>query len=146
NGLLDPNTRDLIEPTENWFSPICLPYRYDSGADCPTWKKFLNRNLEGDPEKIGLVQEIFGYCLLPTTRAQRFFVLVGEGANGKSVVLAVLEAMVGSDNVSSVPFESFGQQFKTHQTLGKLVNICPEIGNVGRTEEGILKGFVSGDP
>jgi P4 family phage/plasmid primase-like protien len=145
NGLLDLETMELRSLTPDWFSSICLPYRYDRTADCPTWKKVIHQNLGDDPERIALVQEMFGYCLIPTTRAHKFFVLVGEGGNGKSVVLAALEAVVGADNVSGVPFEMFGQQFMIHQTLGKLVNVCPEVGTMNRTCEGTLKAFVTGD-
>src|SRR2546423_12423351 len=84
------------------------------------------------------------YCH-STPAAQRLLFLVGEGANGKSVVLAGLHAMLGEDNVSTVPLEDFGKRFATAQTLGKLVNICPEVGELDRTAEGTLKAFVGGD-
>src|SRR4051794_20535085 len=54
-------------------------------------------------------------------------------------------AMLGEDNVSTVPLEDFGKRFATAQTLGKLVNICPEVGELDRTAEGTLKAFVGGD-
>src|SRR5262245_17618758 len=80
-----------------------------------------------------------------STDAQRFLFLVGEGCNGKSVVLAGLHAMLGEDNVSTVPLEDFGRRFAMAQTLGKLANITPEVGELDRTAEGTLKAFVSGD-
>src|SRR5262245_60211733 len=80
-----------------------------------------------------------------STDAQRMLCLVGEGANGKSVVLAGLHAMLGQDNVSTVPLEDFGRRFSMAQTLGKLANVCPEVGELDKTAEGTLKAFVSGD-
>jgi phage/plasmid-associated DNA primase len=38
--------------------------------------------------------------------------VVGEGANGKSVLLFVLTALVGERNVSRVPLELFGEGFQ----------------------------------
>jgi P4 family phage/plasmid primase-like protien len=122
-----------------------LPYRYDPKADCPEWKGVLNRNLEGDQERIDLLQEWFGYCLVRTTDAQKFLILVGEGGNGKSVILAALHAVLGRENVSTVPLEALGKPFQLTQTLRKLANICPEIGEIDKTDEGTLKAFVSGD-
>jgi putative DNA primase/helicase len=60
-------------------------------------------------------------------------------------VLAGLHAMLGEANVSTVPLEDFGRRFATAQTLGKLVNVCPEVGELDRTAEGTLKAFVAGD-
>lgn len=54
--------------------------------------------------------------------------------------------MLGPDNVSNVALESFGNRFHLTATLGKLANIAAEIGQVHRTDEGVLKAFVSRDP
>jgi P4 family phage/plasmid primase-like protien len=145
NGLLDLDTLELRPHTPDWFSLVCLPYAYDSSAKCPWWEAMLDQNLQGDAERIGLLQEFFGYALMNSTDAQSLLFLVGEGANGKSVVLAGLHAMLGEDNVSTVPLEDFGRRFATAQTLGKLVNVCPEVGELDRTAEGTLKAFVGGD-
>jgi P4 family phage/plasmid primase-like protien len=72
-------------------------------------------------------------------------ILVGEGANGKTVILIVLTALLGEANVSTVPLELFGQRFQLTPTLGKLANVVPEIGPLDRVSEGFLKAFVAGD-
>ena len=152
NGLLDTarllaGDDEAIRPhTAAWFSPVCLPYDYDPSADCPTWRRVIGRNLSGDRERIDLVQEWFGYCLTPDTDRQKFLLAVGEGANGKSVALAALHAVLGSANVSTVPLERFGERFALHATLGKLANIAAEVGELDRVAEGHLKQFTSGDP
>ena len=69
---------------------------------------------------------------------------VAEGANGKSVMLDVLEAVVGKANVSNVPVEAFGERFQLTPTWGKLVNIAPEMDDV-KLAEGKIKQFVAGD-
>ena len=100
NGLLDLDaffagkTDVLLPHTPCWFSPSSLPYPFDPDADCPRWLAFLNRNLEADVERIALLQEWFGLCVVFDTTRQKFLVLEGEGANGKSVVCAALEAML----------------------------------------------------
>ena len=69
----------------------------------------------------------------------------GEGANGKSVTLAVLRGMLGPGNVSHVPLELFGDKYRLISTLGKLANVVPEIGELDKVCEGFLKAFTSGD-
>jgi P4 family phage/plasmid primase-like protien len=145
NGLLDLGQGTLAPHTPDWFACTCLPFRFDPMADCPKWKSALDLSLGGDPELIDLLQEWFGYNLLPDNAAQRFVVLAGEGNNGKGVVCAALEALLGGDNVCSLGLEAFGQRFALASTLGKLANIVSEVGELDKTAEGILKAFTSGD-
>jgi putative DNA primase/helicase len=149
NGILDVEAllagQDvLLKHTPLWFSPVHFPYRFDSAADCPLWKGFLARNL-ALPGKIGLLRRFFGYLLLPDCSLQRFLMMLGDGSNGKSVICAVLRALLGEDNVSAVPLELFGDKFRLAGTLGKLANVVPEIGELDRIAEGQLKAFVTGD-
>lgn len=151
NGLLDVEAllagkSEVLRPhTPAWFSVVALPFDFDPNSKCPKWMEFLNRNLEGDTDRIHFLQEWFGYCLVHDTSQQKFVVFEGEGANGKSVACATLAAMLGIDNVSHVPLEAFGQRFQLTSTLGKLANICAEVGELDKAAEGFLKSFTSGD-
>jgi P4 family phage/plasmid primase-like protien len=152
NGLLDLDAlfadKDdaLLTHTPRWFSPVCLPYPFEADAECPRWLAFLDRNLEGDAERIGLLQEWFGLSCIPETSRQKFLVLEGDGSNGKSVVCAALEAMLGTENCSHVPLEVFGERFQLHSSIGKLANVASEVGELDKAAEGFLKSFTSGDP
>ena len=151
NGLLDldkllaGHANALRGHTPEWFSTACLPFEFSAEANCPQWLAFIEQVLEGDKERIALLQEWFGYCLTPNTDQQKFLVLEGEGSNGKSVVCEVLTALLGPENVSQVPLELFGQRFQLTPTLGKLANIASEVGEIDRVAEGTLKAFTSGD-
>jgi P4 family phage/plasmid primase-like protien len=152
NGLLDVDAflagaeKVLLPHTPTWFSPVCLPYDFAPEADCPRWKAVLQRNLAGEPYKVSLLQQFAGYLLLPDTSFQRFLMMVGEGANGKSVVCAAIRALLGDGNISTVPLELFGDKFRLAGTLGKLANITAEVGELDKVAEGQLKAFVTGDP
>ncbi len=152
NGILDVgrlvagDADVLIDHTDAFFTLVSLPYPFDATAACPKWLGFLERNLEADAERTALLQEFFGLCLTVDTSFHRFLLMHGEGANGKSVICAALRAVLGTDNVSTVPLEAFGERFQLNQTLGKLANICAEIGEIDKVAEGHLKSFVSGDP
>lgn len=151
NGLLHidrllSGKDDFLHPhSPNWFSTICLPFTFNPTAAAPQWNAFLEYNLELDPERIKLVQEWAGYLLTASTDQQKFLILEGEGANGKSVYCAAIEAMLGPENVSHVPLEVFGDRFSKTGTLGKLANIVAECGELDRIAEGYLKSFTSGD-
>jgi putative DNA primase/helicase len=152
NGLLDIDaalrgeTECLLAHSPNWFSPVRLDYTFDRAAKCPTLLAFLNHNLEGvQSAKAQMLQRFAGYLLHSNISLQRFLLMLGEGSNGKSVVCAILEAMLGETNCSSVALEAFGDKFALKTTLGKLANITAEVGELDRVAEGQLKAFVSGD-
>lgn len=146
NGLLDPQSGELESPTPSWFSNVILPCEFDPHATCDRWLKILNANLEGDIERINLLQEFTGYLLWPTLEFQKFLILLGEGSNGKSVYIAGLQALLGRRNVSNYSLESLGNnRFAAAGTIGRLANLCADVSEVDRLSEGILKQLVSGD-
>ncbi|WP_321377046.1 phage/plasmid primase, P4 family [Trichococcus shcherbakoviae] len=151
NGILDvdqllADADDVLLPNSpKWFSTVSLPYDFDPEAICPKWEAFLEHNLEFDPERIKLLQEWAGYCLLPDTGEQKFLLNEGEGANGKSVFAAGLTALLGDDNVSNVPLELFGVRFTLTDTLGKLLNVAGDCGEIDFHSEGLLRQFTGGD-
>ncbi len=144
NGVVDTVTRTLRPHGPNLFTTSCLPFPYDPGAACPRFRAALDLSLGGDPEKVALLQEFAGYLLLPNTDAQRFLVLIGDGANGKSVVGAVLTALVGPENASSVGLDAFGDRFALTATVGKLLNFSDDMGSLDKVSEGRLKTYTSG--
>ena len=152
NGLLDiraalAGKKATVRPhSPEWFSPVCITYAYDPTATCPKFLAFLDEIFKGDHDGIALVQEWFGYCLVLDTSLHKCLILVGEGDNGKSVLLQVLIALLGEANISHVPLELFGKRFQLAATIGKLANIVAEIGPMDRVAEGMFKQFVAGDP
>jgi len=128
-----------------WFSTVCLKYAYEPIATCPKWEAFLTRALDGNEGKIKLLQEWAGYLLLPDTSHHKFLCIQGSGANGKSVFLAAMTAMLGEENVSNVPIERFGDRFSLYRTLGKLANIVDEVPANTDMPEAQLKAFAAGN-
>ena len=76
-----------------------LPVNYNPDA-CypPEWIMFLDQLLEVDD--IYTLQEFMGYCLLPTTKAQKMLMIVGQGGEGKSRVGVVMRAIFGESMVN----------------------------------------------
>src|SRR5262249_34236655 len=144
-SLLEGASPALIPASPDWFSTVRLRYSFDPSAKCPQFDGFLQEMFEADEERIRIVQQWFGYCLTSDTSQEKFLMLEGEGANGKSVLLDVLTALLDPSNVSHVPLESFGDKFQLTMTIGKLANIASEVGEINRVAEGVLKSFTSGD-
>jgi putative DNA primase/helicase len=71
------------------------PVNYDPAATCPLWDKFLLEIMQGNADNIAFLQRAAGYSLTGSAAEQCMFVLWGNGDNGKSTFLEVLQYIVG---------------------------------------------------
>lgn len=144
--LLAGDTSVLQDHTSEFFSTSVLPYNFDPHGTCPTWDKFIKESLPDEMVRFTL-QEWFGYNLVNDVTQERFVIMTGEGANGKTVVCTVLRELVGVFNCSAVTLEAFDPRrtFPLAATAGKLANIVAEMGEIDKMAEGVLKQFVSGE-
>jgi putative DNA primase/helicase len=140
----------LYQHDPRCFSTVMLPYEYDPLTTCPLWEQTLAEILpceQGYDNRVLLLQEFMGLTLFPNQmRHEKFLIMVGHGANGKSTVLRVWERMLGSQNVSHVPLDALGSEFRLYDMMGKLANIASDMKRMDKMEEGRLKELVSGEP
>lgn len=97
NGVIDLRTGKRRESTQEDLITRQAPVHYDRGAKCPTFEKFLRTIFKNDRQMIAYIQRVMGYALTGMTTEQCLFFLYGLGANGKSVLLNVLLALLGGD-------------------------------------------------
>ena len=71
-------------------------------ADAPeVWLSFLGDLLE--PEDIPTLQAYLGYCLIPSTKAQKMLMIIGKGCEGKSRIGLVMRSLLGNSmNATSI--------------------------------------------
>jgi P4 family phage/plasmid primase-like protien len=81
------------------------PVSFDLAAECPTFLRFLDRIFANDNDLIGFLQRAIGYSLTGEAGEQCLFVLVGNGANGKSTLIGVLQDLLG-DYAQQTPMET----------------------------------------
>lgn len=136
---------EIIEHSPDMFFTYSLPYPYVTNAECPRWLNFLEK-VQPDQSVRDFLQEYSGYMLVPDVEFQKFLLFIGEGQNGKSVFLDVVTAMLGGpDNVSSISLSKFQGNFALSGMVGKLANICGEVGDIEQIAEEKLKSIVGGD-
>jgi putative DNA primase/helicase len=123
------------KPTPQFFSCTILCYDFDPKAQKPiTWLNFLRQLWPDDPQSIQLLQEWFGYCLLPDTRQQKILIVVGPKRSGKGTIGKVLKGLLGSDNVTAPSLSSLGSPFGLWPLLGKLLAIVSDARLSGRND------------
>lgn len=126
-----------------------ISVHYDPDAEAPRFQAFLDEVFGLDTDgtlKMRALMECMGYTLMQHCRHEFFCILLGDGANGKSVVLNVLAALVGTHNASAVAMNQFDRAFVRAQLQHKLANIVTEIGHGEVLADAAVKAIVSGEP
>lgn len=138
-----------VETVPDLFTRDVVNYPFDPKAKCPMFHGYLKTSLPSQ-ESRDTVQAMLGLCLADTTKYETFFYLYGPTArNGKTVLLHILEALVGKHNVSYVGLHNLAERFETWPLAESKVNIHgdmrTDIGVGTYTHiEGVFKDFVSG--
>lgn len=138
---LQPHVREHYRTTQ-------IPLAYDQEAICPRFKQFLGEIFRDAPDredKARALVEMIGYTLVSHAKFERFALLIGSGANGKSVVLEVVRALVGRENVAAVQPSQFGNKFQRAHLHQKLANLVTEIAEGGEIADAELKAITSGE-
>ena len=68
-------------------------------------------------------------CMYRSSEFTQSAILLGEGSNGKSTYIRMIQALLGKENISSLDMSMLGKQFHTGQLAGKLANLGDDISN-----------------
>lgn len=145
NCMFDPHGMNAIAHDKKYYSTIRIPYKYDQRATCPLWLKTLGEILEDNQEKINLLQEFFGYCLMPQIDQKKALLLLGETDTGKSTIILILKDLVGAMNCSNVPLQYLPNPQYTPLLINKMVNIDADVNKNAGDYEREFKIITSGE-
>jgi putative DNA primase/helicase len=139
---LEPHCRENYRTTQ-------IPVEHNPRAGAPLFRAFLAQVFRDDPDrddKTRAILELMGYTLMSHARHEKFVMLIGAGANGKSVLLAVLEGLLGPENVAGVQPANFGDRFQRAHLHQKLANMVTELKQGEVIADAELKAITSGEP
>lgn len=106
NGTLDLQSRVLRPHAREDLATKLVPIEYDPNAEAPLWNHFLDRIMQGNLDLLAYLQRCVGYSLTGDVSEQCFFVLWGTGANGKSVFVRTVSALLG-EYANDAEFSTF---------------------------------------
>ena len=152
NGTLDLDTLKLRAHNPTDHLTYTLPYSYDPKADAPRFKRFVGEVLvkeestTPDTDLVHLFQELWGYTLTVDTSQHVMMWLSGEGGNGKSVALNVLQALLGP-MACNVNFQTLGTpgDYTLADLPGKRLVLSTESERGGTAAEKQIREIASGD-
>jgi len=143
NGVLDLETRELLEHSPEYRFTQTVPVEYDPNADAPNAEAFLESITRTDGEKKTL-EEMIGAALHPDYLKSKFLFLFGEGQNGKGVYFELLSHLLGTENVQGRGLhELANERFAKADLHGKLANIGGDIDDRKLKNVGELKRLTS---
>ena len=96
NLVINLRTGEARSRTKEDMFTIQAPVTYDSNVRSIKVDKFLLDIMLDDPDKVRFLQRVLGYCLTGDIAQQKIFYFWGpEGGNGKSTLMAMMEAIMG---------------------------------------------------
>lgn len=122
--VFDLRERSVRAFSRELFVSASLPYAYREDASCGAFLSFLEEVLPDEGKRLAL-QEFFGLCLADrdSISIEKFAILIGEGANGKSVVCNVMTRVFGLSHVAFLDPSQLTDQKMLPDLRGKWVNI-----------------------
>lgn len=151
NGFVKMKGGEVVLEACEWTHRVRdrMPIAFDRTAVAPTWLESLEDWFEGDPDgedKVAFLQEFVGACLLGfATRFQKCAILVGEGANGKSVFVEVVTALFPHGTVTAVPPHDFSDERMGAALDRSRLNAVSEVPERAILASEGFKAAVSGD-
>jgi P4 family phage/plasmid primase-like protien len=129
------------------FSRNCCPVDFRPDADCP---RFLNELLGPalPPDDIDFLQRWFGLALAGINPAQRFVILDGDAATGKSTFAAIVQHIIGAENCAQLRTALLFERFEIFRFCDKTLLLAPDVPGdfLNHPAASVLKSLVGGDP
>lgn len=148
NGLVDVNTREIVDLTPDYFGTVGIPLEYDPNAGEPTaWLAFLRtlwQTEDGtDAEEIRVLRQWFGYVLSGRMDLQKMLLIIGPPRSGKGTVARILRDLVGKANTSAPTLAMMSQNFGLTDTIGKTLAIVGDARLGTNGQETVVERLLS---
>jgi putative DNA primase/helicase len=147
NGVLNLGSGELMAFSPEHVITNKIPWDYNANAYSEVADKTLNRIACDDPEIRSILEECIGatFYRSNTLAGGKAFILTGEGANGKSTFISVLNRILGKDNTCSLDLKKLDDKFSTVMMYKKLSNLGDDISDEFNADVSVFKKIVTGN-
>lgn len=161
NGVVDLTTAQLRPAARADYVTRYCPFPYDSNAKAPRFDKLIEeitgtpngKGYSPRPELAEYVLRFLGYGLTGHTRSQVMGIFTGPGANGKNILLDLVQTVMGRYAMSLTPealmstsFNSDGERAQPFlaSLAGVRLAIASESRDGQKLNEGLIKRHTGG--
>lgn len=151
NGLLNIDTMEFFEHTPKELITVQLPFDYNPQAtECSIFDNYINTLCENRPDYIKLILQVIGVVIsnVHAEKAKKMLFIVGNHDSGKSKLIDLLCAMLGSSLTQSIDLEqleSKNNRFGTYDIYNKRLVFEPDLRYMLLDQINILKKLTGGD-
>ena len=125
NGVIyDGKFMDIL-PSDD-FTAFYLPIAYNPNAYDEHVDGFLNFLSANDRDMRNVIEEMFGHIILTEDAPHAFFLITGNGENGKSTFLNMIKAFTKGLH-STVDIKNFSNPNALVRMYNKLVNVADDV-------------------
>lgn len=150
-GVINLRTGEITPHDKTYMMSKIIPYEIDKRPP-KRWLQFLDEIFADQLPTIDYIHKMIGYSLTGSTQEQCIFFFVGDGNNGKSLLLEVMATMMGDYSATTKPDvfleKPTAQSNAASPELAKLVGIRMSAiseTNVGaKLNESAVKSYTSG--
>lgn len=136
---------DLVIPTGSFVPNTIQPLLNTDPADKQEVFDVIANWLDSDEEATSLLHHL-ATVLAPGWSAVKYVLLLGEGRNGKGVLLNMLSKLFGKENMSEVPRQEIANRSPMVLDLsGKLLNVVFDGAAEYLKDSGTEKSLIAGE-
>lgn len=151
NGTIDLKTGEKSPHDPLRYQTKLAPTEFHASAECPRWSQFIFEIMGDDQQLANYLQRLVGFSLAGVTTEHVLPILYGSGANGKSVFLNTIHAMLGDGYAMKAPHDFLIQgRGDSHPTakadlFGRRFVAANEVNEGRRLDEAWVKEATGGD-
>ncbi len=143
NCVFDLDSMKKLEHSPEFKATSKIRIDYDANQKCEKIDKFIRDIVE--EEYVDVIYEMIAYTLYPSLIYPAFYILQGEGGNGKSKLTDMIIKFLGEENVSAITLQNVNDGFELHNLYGKKANIFQDLSAEGIKEDSLIKPISAGD-
>jgi len=149
NGILNLRTKELRPHEPDALHRKITRAAWDPAAQAPRFQQFLEQ-VQPNREVRRYLQRLVGYALTGDVSEQIFVIHIGNGGNGKSVFVNIMQALFGSYAGVAAKDLIVVQRHDPHPTskadlFGLRLAVAVEVGQRSRLDESHVKELTGGD-
>lgn len=147
NGIYDIKTGELKPFSPDVVITNRIPWDYNPNAYSELADKTLDKIACNDEQVRTILEECIGSCFYRsnTLGGGKAFILTGEGSNGKSTFIAMMQHLLNEENIAALDLKELDQKFQNTALFGKLANLGDDISDEFIVNASIFKKFVTGE-
>ena len=140
--------RDDVRPnTRTIYTDVYYPFDFMDKDEFEQFngraKSFMKEISCNNPDVERVIWECLGCMVVPISKFSKIFIWYGSGANGKSLLLSIMEHIMG-ELLTHANILAINDKFALEDVVHGIANVTDDVGITTLKETGLIKSLVDG--